>query len=81
MNSISVCMGSSCFSRGSSSNAEVIQNFIQMYNLSESVEICGSLCEGSCKKGPNLTINGKTFSNITPEALFDLLHHELEIEK
>ena len=33
MDIITVCMGSSCFSRGNSSNAELIQLFIKENNL------------------------------------------------
>ena len=55
--SITICMGSSCFSRGNGRNIEVIQNFLKTQSLPPSVELVGHLCEGQCKSGPNVTIN------------------------
>lgn len=77
MKTITVCMGSSCFSRGNASNAEIIQKFIQQHNLSTTVEVKGCLCEGECKTGPNIRIDDKLFSYVSPEGLNDLLLHEL----
>lgn len=77
---ITVCMGSSCFSRGNSSNAEIVQRFIEKYNLASTVQVRGCLCESECKNGPNIRINGKLFSQVAPEGLEDLLKHELGVE-
>ena len=77
MDIITVCMGSSCFSRGNSSNAEIIQDFIQKNNLEGKVKVAGCLCEGECKSGPNIKINGKLFTDVSPEGLEILLRHEL----
>ena len=79
MDIITVCMGSSCFSRGNSSNAELIQDFIQKNNLEGKVEVAGCLCEGECKSGPNIKINGKLFTDVSPEGLELLLRHELNL--
>lgn len=75
---ITVCMGSSCFSRGNSTNVEVIQKYIESHQLEGRVELKGCLCEGECKKGPNIKINDVLFSNMTPEGINDLLDYELE---
>lgn len=81
MKTITVCMGSSCFSRGNSANTQIIQNFIEEHNLSDSVQVLGCLCEGECKHGPNIRIDDKLFSNVYSEGLLDLLQHELLQEK
>ena len=81
MKEIVVCMGSSCFSRGNSRNAEIIKKFLAENNLETSVSLRGCLCEGECKKGPNIRIDGKLFSEINPEGLPLLLMHELREEK
>ena len=81
MKTITVCMGSSCFSRGNSANTKIIQNFIEEYNLSDSVQVRCCLCEGECKHGPNIRIDDKLFSNVYSEGLIDLLQHELLQEK
>jgi len=77
MDIITVCMGSSCFSRGNSANAEMIQLFIKENNLQDRVKVVGCLCEGECKSGPNIKINGKLFTDVSPEGLEILLRHEL----
>ena len=70
---IVVCMGSSCFARGNDRNLKVLQAFLKRRELEDKVFIRGSRCEGQCLVGPNLTIEGKTFSRVTPEDLRDLL--------
>ena len=77
MKTITVCMGSSCFSRGNSTNTEIIQKFIEENNLTESVQVRGCLCEGECKNGHNVRIDDKLFSHVYSEGLIDLLQHEL----
>lgn len=74
---ITLCMGSSCFSRGNSINAQSIEHFLAERNLSARVEVRGCLCEGHCKDGPNIRINGELLQGIEPGMLFDLLQHKL----
>ena len=73
--SITICMGSSCFSRGNSRNIEVIQDFLKTQSLPPSVELNGHLCEGHCKSGPNVTINGKVYHEVDPIVIVGLLNH------
>ena len=75
--SITICMGSSCFSRGNNINAESIERFLEENKLSGKVEVRGCLCEGHCKEGPNIRINGELLQGIEPGMLFDLLQHKL----
>jgi len=73
--SITICMGSSCFSRGNGHNIEVIQNFLKSQSLPPSVELKGHLCEGQCKAGPNVTINNKMYHEVDPIVIIALLNH------
>lgn len=77
---ITICMGSSCFSRGNSLNAEIIQDYIARNSLDVEFDVRGCLCQGNCKSGPNITINGKLFSNVSPEGIIDLINHEIGTE-
>jgi NADH:ubiquinone oxidoreductase subunit E len=70
---IEVCMGSSCFSRGNRRNLDLLQEYLREENLEEVVELRGRLCSGSCKKGPNITIDGQLYSGVTPSLLKTLL--------
>jgi NADH:ubiquinone oxidoreductase subunit E len=73
--SITICMGSSCFSRGNSRNIEVIQSFLESRSLPSTVDLAGHLCQGQCKAGPNVTINGKMYHEVDPIVIIGLLNH------
>ena len=75
--SITICMGSSCFSRGNSRNIEVVQEFLKKHTLPPNVELCGHLCEGHCKSGPNVMINDKMYHEVDPIVIIALLNHFL----
>ncbi len=70
---IKICMGSACFARGNSQNVETIYNYIKENGLDVNIELVGSHCEGKCADGSNLYIDGKHYSNVTPEVLNSLL--------
>lgn len=76
-NTITICMGSSCFSRGNNRNIEVIQSYLASNPLPAHVELNGHLCEGACKDGPNVTINGKLYREVDPIVITGLLNHFL----
>lgn len=69
-----ICMGSSCFSRGNNRNIEVIQNHLRSAPLPAGVELTGHLCQGHCKDGPNLTINGQQYHQVDPTVILSLLN-------
>ena len=75
--SVTICMGSSCFSRGSNRNAEAIQQFIQENGLEGKVVFSGCLCTGHCKAGPVLMINGELIEGALPEMIPELLSKKL----
>ncbi len=75
---ITVCMGSSCFSRGNALNAERVQAIIDKLELQNTAVVRGCLCEGECKKGPNVRVNDTLYSNVSPDSLEDILLHELD---
>ncbi len=74
---VTICMGSSCFSRGNNRNAEIIQQFIQSNGLEDTVSFSGCLCTGHCKNGPVLMINGELIEEVFPEIIPDLLSRKL----
>ncbi|HEX2973825.1 MAG TPA: (2Fe-2S) ferredoxin domain-containing protein [Tepidisphaeraceae bacterium] len=74
---ITICMGSSCFSRGNNRNIEVVQQYLASNGLTGSVDIRGHLCEGLCKNGPNITIADKLYQEVDPVAVVGLLNFNL----
>ncbi|MFQ3547184.1 MAG: (2Fe-2S) ferredoxin domain-containing protein, partial [Termitinemataceae bacterium] len=73
---IQICMGSSCFSRGNSINAELVQRLIQEGRIRAELvdaEVTGTLCEGLCKEGPIVIIDGVVHRQVSPTVLQDML--------
>jgi NADH:ubiquinone oxidoreductase subunit E len=61
---ISICMGSSCYPRGNRETLEKLKIYIRDNNLAEQIIMKGNLCEGLCKDGPNIRINGVIYHDI-----------------
>lgn len=74
---ITICMGSSCFCRGNNRNVELIQAFLKEANCTESCKLDGHLCQGMCKSGPNVDIDGEHFREVDPVSLIGLLNQRL----
>lgn len=76
---IKICMGSSCFSRGNGLNAEFLQKALEDGQVDASIDcthcwhIEGSLCEGLCKDGPIIVIDGQVHRKVTLTTLQDIL--------
>ena len=74
---ITVCMGSSCFSRGNEKNLALIEQFITDHALDSNVELAGSLCEDYCTRGPIVKINDKICKIRSERELIQFLETEL----
>jgi NADH:ubiquinone oxidoreductase subunit E len=74
---ITICMGSSCFSRGNNRNIEVIQEYLGARSMGKMVQLKGHLCEGLCKAGPNIILADKPYSEVDPVTLMGLLNYHL----
>ncbi|MBU3850060.1 MAG: (2Fe-2S) ferredoxin domain-containing protein [Candidatus Treponema excrementipullorum] len=80
MKTITICMGSSCFTKGNGDNAEFIQNYLAMHYPGETIEIRGCLCEGECKKGPNIRVGDKLYTEVSLEMLPDIIEEAVRSE-
>jgi len=80
MDTITVCMGSSCFGKGNSSVADYVTRFIEEHNLQNSVEVSGCLCSNACARGPNIRINDKLISGVSEQTLADIIVKELGLQ-
>jgi NADH:ubiquinone oxidoreductase subunit E len=72
---ISVCLGSSCFSRNNKATIEVIKTFIKKYNLNTQIFFHGDLCSGNCENGPIIKIDDQLFTHITPLNVAEILNN------
>ena len=71
---ITICMGSSCFSRGNEDNLELIESFVRNNNLDADIELVGSRCESKCARGPVITVGSKTLFGVDSGTLLDVLN-------
>ncbi|HOI93872.1 MAG TPA: (2Fe-2S) ferredoxin domain-containing protein [Syntrophobacter fumaroxidans] len=74
---LAICMGSSCFSRGNKHNIKIIKEYIDRHGLCGRVALKGHLCEGLCKDGPNITLNGEVFHSIDSASINVLLEENI----
>ncbi|MEA3504109.1 MAG: (2Fe-2S) ferredoxin domain-containing protein [Bacteroidota bacterium] len=61
---LTICLGSSCHSRGNDETLEVIKNYLEDKGLKGDVDFRGELCSGNCKEGPIFKIDDKIFQNV-----------------
>lgn len=80
MKTVTICMGSSCFSRGNSMVAEAVMRFVGDKGLQDRVSIRGCLCENECKNGPNIRIDDRLYANVSADTAIDIIAGELEVE-
>ena len=74
---VEICMGSSCFARGNREVVSAIQDLIRDLRLEERVLLKGALCQGQCQRGPNLTVNGRAYTNVSAGVALDILKEML----
>ena len=70
---VTICMGSSCFSRGNNQNLEAVRNWLTANGKMTTVDLKGCRCGGHCGEGPNVWINDQCHSGVTPETVPALL--------
>lgn len=75
---ISICMGSSCFSRGNKDNLKIIQSYLENSEQNAEIELVGCLCQNSCKSGPIISIDDQVFQNVEPITVVDILNDALK---
>jgi NADH:ubiquinone oxidoreductase subunit E len=78
---ITICMGSSCFSRGNSYNLQMIKQFIETSGIDISISTTGHLCEGLCNEGPNLMLDGHMYHRVNPSLLKSLLNEKFGLKE
>lgn len=74
---ISICLGTACFVRGSDKILERVEEILQIKNGETTPDgkftITTLRCVGACGLAPVMTINDKTYGNITPEDVDSIL--------
>jgi NADH:ubiquinone oxidoreductase 24 kD subunit len=73
---ITICLGSSCFSRGNKGNLETIQNYLKERDLEANVNFKGQLCSDHCSEGPVIIIDGVMYKEVNKQKIIDILDKE-----
>ena len=74
---IQVCVGSSCFLRGSKKIIAEIENLIKHYMLQDMVVLKGHFCMERCNEGSTVMIGDKVFSGVSPDNVNQLFEKEV----
>lgn len=63
-----ICVGSSCYIKGSEKIIELFQQAITDNNIEDDISLSGSFCTGLCnREGVTITLNDEVYTGITPE--------------
>lgn len=70
---VTICLGSSCFSRGNKKTVHAIKEFLDKHGLEEKVYFHGAHCTNNCDKGPVLEINDQVFYQVNEQRALSIL--------
>lgn len=71
---ITICLGSSCFSRGNGKTLQAINKYLEENKLKDKVFFHGELCTGNCAKGPILKVGDQMYEEVDPDSVVDILN-------
>ncbi len=63
---VTVCIGSSCYVKGSRQVVEILQRRIQEHGLEDKVNIAGMFCMGKCQDSVCVMLDDRVIS-VSPE--------------
>jgi len=73
METISVCVGSSCYLKGSYAVVSEFQRLIQEKELQDSFELKAEFCQGNCINAPCVRIGNRLLTKVTPQDVEKIL--------
>jgi NADH:ubiquinone oxidoreductase subunit E len=74
---VTVCVGSSCYVRGSHRVAEALERLIQQHSLEGRVEINGAFCMERCSLGVTVRVDDQVFSQVMPDEVEAFFKHNV----
>ena len=75
---VSVCVGTSCYLKGSQKLLQKLLNYVRENGLEQIVDVCATFCFESCDKGPNVRIADTLIQKCTFEMACDQLQKHLK---
>jgi NADH:ubiquinone oxidoreductase subunit E len=80
MINITLCMGSSCYSRGNESTLRFLEEYIEKNELKGRLSLNGEHCMGNCAKGPVIKINDEEYCHLDANDIITLVNRMMEEE-
>ncbi|OQA08122.1 MAG: Respiratory-chain NADH dehydrogenase 24 Kd subunit [Firmicutes bacterium ADurb.Bin373] len=77
MLTIQVCVGSSCFLKGSKQIIAEIENLIAEFQLEDKILLKGCFCHDKCTGGVTVTVGEKLYTEIKPEDVGNIFKQEI----
>jgi biotin synthase len=78
---VCICMGSSCFSRGNNRMVAAVKALMDGQGVGERIVLEGHLCEGLCKHGPNVMIDGELQQHAHPAEVIEAIRRHPKLKE
>lgn len=79
--SVSVCVGTNCYLRGSQNVLSKLLDHVEAYSLQDRVEVKATFCFENCGKAPNVAVGERLIEAATPEKVLDAVNEALDAEQ
>lgn len=77
MVTVTLCVGSSCYVRGSNKVADAFESLIEKEGLQDEVELMGAFCMERCSMGVSIRVNDQIYSGVRPEDAETFFYDEI----
>ena len=74
---VSVCVGTSCFVRGSQTLLKSLVDYLETHELDEQVEVRATFCFERCDRGPTIQVGSRTIEHCTLEMAVEAIQEEV----
>lgn len=75
---VNVCVGTSCFLKGSQKLLHEILNYLRVNGLDRAVSVGASFCFEKCDRGPTVRVGELVIERCTPEAAISAIERQIE---
>ena len=77
MISIVICVGSSCYVRGSDQVADILETLIAKEGLQDRLELIGAFCMERCSSGVSIRVGAEIYEGLHPEDAETFFYNEI----
>ena len=75
---VQICVGSSCYLKGSADIVELLEKNIEAYNLQDEIVLVGSFCMGKCNRvGVTVQVNDDVHVGVTKETFKEFFEEHI----